>query len=162
MSRDITCPFCATRLVVGDEATGRISCPRCLAVIEWPGGAADRPGRRSADREVHGDAGTTHVVLLVLTGLCVVGILLAYVSARSGSEGLAIFGMLVIAGLFAVLEVLVFVQLGLRIWTRPLGPSPDAAARFGKVLGVVALTIGLALAVVVFFFGACAVLLNTM
>jgi hypothetical protein len=171
MSQDVTCPFCGRRLSMQYVAAagnlsahepggGELTCPQCLASFTPPGGVAGWSGRRSAAREVHGDASATHIGLLVFTGLCVTGILLTYLAGRSQRE--PILEMFSIAVLFAVLDVLVFVQLGLRIWRRPLGPSRDAAQHAGKILGVVFLTIGLAVAVVVFFFAVCFGVLVTM
>jgi hypothetical protein len=154
MSPITTCPHCSTRLRVPDQITDKtLICPRCLADVDNP-----QPGiqvRAAAlDTDVKRGLSTGSIVLLVLTGLCVIGIALSFVSllALKGSEA-SVAPSIILVNLFGLLDILVVIAIvrGLIRW----GFSGVRTPSVGKVLGVVFLSLGTVVAAIIFFFFTC-------
>ncbi|MHB1425266.1 MAG: hypothetical protein ACYC3I_19020 [Gemmataceae bacterium] len=157
MSRITTCSHCSTRLSVAEGITDKtLICPRCLADVDNA-----RPGSqiRAADinTDVKRDLSAGSIVLLVLIGLSVLGIAMAFFIPASNFEsamGKISFLMLC----FFALDVLVSIAIvrGLIRW----GTSGIRAPSVGRVFGIMFLSLGTIVAVIIFFFFTCLVILK--
>lgn len=153
MSHIITCPGCSAQFRVSEQIIDKtLICPRCLAEVDNP-----QPGFqiRASDinTDVKRDLSTISFVLTVLIGLCVLGIVIAFflgLHARGmgGEKGLGagIFSLLAITTCFGVLDVLVSIAIIRALIRR--GSS-------GRIVGIVFLSLGSIVAVVIFFGFAC-------
>jgi hypothetical protein len=153
MSRITTCPHCSTRIRVSEQITDRILiCPHCLAEVDNA-----HPGFqiRAADlnTDVKRDTKVGSIVLAVLIGLCVCGIVLAFWSSRILKGETSIAALFYMVMLFAGLDVLVSVAIIRGLVRRRVSGIRAPSAR--KVLGIVFLSFGTVVAVVIFFFFTC-------
>jgi hypothetical protein len=146
-----TCPHCSTRLRVPDQITDKtLICPRCLADVANP-----KPGFQiramDLDTDVKRGLSVGTIVLLVLIGLCVLGITLSFFGLRSGKGDLGVGLFFLFC--FGALDALVSIAIirGLIHW----GISGVRTPSVGKVLGVVFLSLGTVVAAVIFFFFTC-------
>ncbi len=153
MSRITTCPHCSTRIIVPEGIMYKtLICPHCLAEVNnpWPGSqirAAD------LDTDVRRDVNVGSIVLAVLIGLCVLGIALAFWSSRILKGETSIAALFCMAMLFAGLDVLVSVAIIRGLLRRRASGIRAPSSR--KVLGIVFLSFGTVVAVVIFFFFTC-------
>jgi MFS family permease len=172
MPRHVTCPACRHVLAIPEDVEpGPLSCPRCNGAIEFPGlsaGAADaakrarRNRRRMLRRGLHGIIGLLSVAIACTYGLGL------FSSTSGGPNHWQISVFLWLAGLFAALDF--FVVLALSLWIVPhvaasLEDSESATRKrpLGwQILFGIFLVVGIAVAVVVFFFATCVGLLRTL
>jgi hypothetical protein len=158
MSQITTCPHCSTRLRVSDQITDKtMICPRCLADVDnsqqgFQVRAAD------IDTDVKRGLSDTSIVLLVLIGLCVLGIALVFfglssVKGQSVKPQASALPFVALIGLFGLLDVLISIAMvrGLIRW----GISGVRTPTVGRVLGIVFLALGTVVAAIVFFFFTC-------
>jgi hypothetical protein len=101
-----------------------------------------------------------HGCLPLLSGLCIIGIIGLLVQARGQKE--PILQMLAIAWLFFILDVVVLVGIARWIFQPQKRGAAVVARGFFGVLASLGLFLALAVAVIVFFFVACGVLLSRM
>ncbi len=157
MSRIITCLKCHARLHVPDRVTEpTLLCPRCLGQVDNPV-AGLKPSVLSLDTDVRRELNLGGIVLGVLIGLCVLGVGLSLLLKRSAGNG-AVGGVLLMMVCFLALDVLVSVACIMATWR--LGMAGVRTPSAGRVLGLVLLSFGLVVAVVIFFFVTCFALLN--
>ncbi len=151
MSRITACPRCAERLRVSEQITDKtLICPHCLADVDNP-----QPGFRirAADinTEVKRDLSVGSIVLLVLIGLCVLGIAIAFFSIRAGNRGKSpsegLWQLLI--GSFLALDF--FVTIAIIRWAISGGGVPSA----GRLFGTAFLVLVTAVAIFIFFFFTC-------
>jgi len=116
-----------------------------------PGAQIQAP---NINTDVKRDLSAGSIVLFVLTGLCVLGIAMALFAVRSSEShesGIQIF--VSVALLFAVLDVTVSIAIirGLVRW----GIAGIRTPSVGRVSGIILLSLGTIVAVVIFFFFTC-------
>jgi hypothetical protein len=158
MSTNVTCPECQTRLSVSENVTARtLVCPHCLTDIENPraGPASVAPNFL---RDVRRDSNMTSWILLVLIGLCVAGIAMIYAHGQGafGNRPDSLWILPAMYG-FGILDVLVFLAAVRPLWRVLLGGLENAST-VGitvRIIGAIVLTVGLILAIVIFFFAVC-------
>ena len=161
MSHITTCPNCSTRLRVSEQITDKtLICPRCLADVDNP-----QPGFQirfaDIDTDVKRGLSVGTIVLAALIGLSIIGVTMShlYLYGRFGKpsdpQGLAV--ILFMFSFFS-LDVLVSIAIvrGLIRW----GISGDRVPSVGRVLGIVFLSLGTVVAVVIFLFFTCLALIT--
>jgi hypothetical protein len=141
MNRITTCSHCATRLRISEQITGKtLICPRCLADVDNP-----QPGLQiraaNINTEVTRDVKGGCLALAVLIGLCVCGIVMV-----------TRFAYLVWLGVIPLLVLSAIIRLA---WKGTSGTALSTAQRAVSVLFIV---LGTIVAIVIFFFFACAAL----
>jgi hypothetical protein len=155
MSRSTTCPHCSTRLRVSEQVTDKtLICPHCLADVDNPQStfqiqAAD------IDTDVKRGLSLGSIILAVLIGLCVLGIIMAFLALRTGKGDFGAGISLLFC--FALLDALVGIAIvrGLIHW----GISGVRSPSVGRVIGIVFLSLGTMVAAVIFFFFTCVFLM---
>lgn len=153
MSRITTCPHCSTRLRVSEQITDKtLICPHCLQDMDhaWPGSQI-----RAADinTDVRRDLSKVSIVLAALVGICVVGIAIGFF-VIDNAGGPPNFALLMFS--FAALDVVVSIAI-VRCLVR-WGASGDRALSVASVFGILLLSLFAIVAVVVFFFFVCGVM----
>jgi len=159
MVSNITCPTCQKRLRLSDQTAARtVICPNCLNEVENPAAGPD-DRTPTMHRDIRWYARATSWILLVLIGLCGVGVALSIVqfSSAKGSEA-GLESLLRIVGCIGLLCILVFLTANLLLWRFVTAGRAMDSARW--ILGLLALTLGTGFAAVVFLFTACMVLAN--
>lgn len=157
MSTIVTCPNCKTTLRVADDVSSRGVCPQCFAALDNSGAA---PVNRAPNllRDVRRDSSMTSWILLVLIGLCVVGIAVIYAHGQGafGNRPESLWILPAAYG-FGILDVLVFLAAVRPLWRVLLGGIGNASTvgTIVRVIGVIVLTVGMILAIVNFFFVVC-------
>jgi len=151
MSRIITCPHCATRLRVSEGITDKtLICPHCFADVD---NARTGSPIRAADinTDVKRALSVGSIILAVLIGLCALGIEIVLLDARRRTYEHRTF--ILATFFFAVLAALVSIAiiLGLVRW----GISGVQAPSAGRVLGILFLSLGTIVAVIIFSFFTC-------
>jgi hypothetical protein len=181
MTQQITCQGCGATLAVQDAGdTNVLSCPRCLAPlgltstairenaslstgvtesapqVPRPMGAWARGGM-NVDQEADKDSKRGFHVLSILIGLNILGIVLTIAAPKNENRGINNLGaVLLIALLFGILDLLVIIQIGILLYQWSSRSSPlNLGAAFLKGVAMTFAFLGLALAVIVFFFFAC-------
>lgn len=154
MSRITTCPHCSTRLRVSEQITDKsLICPHCLANVDNPKSGFQIQAA-GINTDVKRDVSKGSIVLLVLTGLCVLGIAIVLLSLHTASNAdTSIILLFVLVSLFAALDVLVSIAIirGFIRW----GISGVRTPSVGRALGIAFLSLGTIVAVVIFFFFTC-------
>jgi hypothetical protein len=152
MNRITACPHCSTRLSVPEGITDKtLICPHCLADVDNP-----QQGFQIQAANINTDVkrymSVSGIVLAALIGFCVFGIAIAFFvpRGRHWAETPRIFLLLFS---FAALDVLVSIAIirGLVRW----GISGVRTPSVGRVIGIVFLSLGSIVAVIIFFFFTC-------
>lgn len=160
MSLVTTCPHCSARLPASEQITDTtLICPHCHSPVDNP-----RSGfrLRAADinTNVKRNLSVGSIILLVLIGLCVLGIAAVLVNKwRNKWTGYDKIGYaFLLMWLFAALDVLVGIAI-IR-WLYLSGFSGVRVSTVGGILGVIFLSLGLIVTVVTFFGFTCFYLAN--
>src|SRR5262245_8867474 len=99
------CPECFVRLLIRDDATGRLTCPRCLARLPHPSQALRKPMRvLPLDEQVKRDWTAAQIIILAVITLAVVGLLLLLPNAEGRTQN----DILVFLSMFIILGLIVF------------------------------------------------------
>jgi hypothetical protein len=148
MNRITTCPHCSKRLRVSEQITDKtLLCPHCLAEVDNPQSGFQVP-YADLDTDVKRDLSVASIVLVVLIGLCIVGIITAIYLFRNPSTALNV--LLVSCAALAVLIIVAIVR-GLIRWGRSGARAPVVAA----LIGIPFLVLGSIAAVILFFIVTC-------
>ena len=169
----LSCPRCLAPL--GSPSTGiRETAPTATGVSESAAAPAYpvRPAvglpdvswmaAPGLDLDVHHDGKRGFSVLTVLIVLNTMGIVLTFAANKgkphsAATEGQDIAAMLLLALLFGILDLLVIIKIGIWLHQRSAPSSlREGGSAFLKGVAMTFAFLGLAMAVIVFFFFACA------
>jgi hypothetical protein len=161
MAGNVNCPYCQTPLNVSEYVGERkYVCPHCMTYIDNPRFASAQEAPNVL-QNVERERWRISLVAWLLFGLGIVlGIVLCVcqiAAANASNRDLPRYytldrGFALMPG-FCGLDLLVIAAIAIPVWRYLTRGRP--AMNLGRLLGLVALTIGLAGAVVVFFFAVC-------
>jgi hypothetical protein len=158
MPGDVRCPYCQAPLNVTDQPGARtLHCPHCLCDVEDPriGPAGEAPNLLRDIRRGGRSLGwwIGWIVLGLGTVLCVAQSVYTWIEDAIAPSPNRVFIPLSYCPGFLGLDVIALIVFGLVL--RRFFFTGDGPATSGQVLGYVLLTVGMTLAVGVFFFVVC-------